>query len=147
MNIENFLTQEEEQEIVQAIQIAERNTSGEIRVHLEAKTDKNPLERAIEVFGLLKMQETQQRNGVLFYFAVESHLFAIYADKGINEVVPDNFWDSIRDEMKINFQKGDFKSGIIAGILKTGEELKTHFPYDEVSDVNELSDELSKGNI
>lgn len=95
--IENFLSKEEEQEIVKAIQQAESVTSGEIRVHLESQIDGNVHERALEVFHMLEMDKTNLHNGVLFYVAVKSKAFAIYGDKGINKTVPDLFWESTRD--------------------------------------------------
>jgi uncharacterized membrane protein len=142
--IEDFLTKEEEQEIVTAIGIAEKNTSGEIRVHIEKETSIPTLERAVEVFHHLHMEQTQERNGVIIYVAVKSKQFAIYGDKGINEKVPTNFWDSTKDTIISHFKNGNFKHGLIDGILKAGEQLKTHFPYQD-ADTNELSNEISKG--
>ncbi|WP_340077868.1 TPM domain-containing protein [Leptobacterium sp. I13] len=143
-NVEDFLTQGEEQEIVEAIRIAEKNTSGEIRVHIEKHTDENILARAAEMFHILKMDNTKQENGVLIYIAVEDKTFAIYGGKGIDEEVPKGFWDSTRDVMQACFKKGAFKQGIIEGVLKAGEELQQHFPWNH-NDKNELSDEISKG--
>ncbi|SIT13191.1 TLP18.3, Psb32 and MOLO-1 founding protein of phosphatase [Zobellia uliginosa] len=141
--VENFLTAEEEQEIVQAIVNAEKNTSGEIRVHLEAHTKIDLLDRAKEVFHLLKMDNTKEENGVLIYVAVNDRKFAIYGDRGIDKVVPENFWDSTRDTIASHFKKGRFKQGLIEGILKAGKELESHFPWQH-GDVNELSNEISK---
>jgi len=142
--VADFLTQEEEQEIVQAIQIAEKDTSGEIRVHIEKTTSIDAFDRALEVFHLLKMDETQLKNGVLIYLAVDDKSFVICGDEGINDVVENDFWNSTKDAMAVHFKKGDFKQGLIDGILKAGEQLKTYFPYQE-GDVNELSNEISKG--
>ncbi|MCG1037514.1 TPM domain-containing protein [Polaribacter sargassicola] len=142
--VEAFLTQEEEQEIISAIKIAEKNTSGEIRVHIEASTEKNHYERSLEVFYLLKMDETKDRNGVLIYVAVKDKKFVIYGDKGINNVVSDDFWDTTKDVIQNHFKKGNFKQGIVDGILKAGEELKEHFPW-QIDDEDELSNEISKG--
>jgi len=142
--VEDFLTRDEEQEIVTAIGIAEKNTSGEIRVHIEKETSKAPVERAVEVFHQLQMDQTQERNGVIIYVAVKSKQFAIYGDKGINEKVPVDFWDSTKDTIISHFKKGNYKQGLIEGILKAGEQLKTHFPYQD-NDTNELSNEISKG--
>jgi uncharacterized membrane protein len=142
--VEDFLSAEEEREIVQAILRAEKNTSGEIRVHIEAHTRLEPIDRAKEVFHTLKMGNTQQENGVLIYVAVNDRKFAIYGDRGIDKVVPDGFWDSTRDAIQAQFRKKDFKQGIIDGILKAGKELQTHFPWQQ-GDINELSDEVSKG--
>ncbi len=142
--VEAFLTPEEEQQIVDAILEAERDTSGEIRVHLESTTDKDHFERAKEVFHLLKMDNTRERNGVLLYVAVQDHKFVICGDAGIDEVVPDNFWDQTKDVIQEHFKEGHFKQGIIDGVLMAGKELKAHFPWHP-DDENELSNEISRG--
>lgn len=142
--IEEFLTEQEEEEVVEAIRQAEKKTSGEIRVHIE-KTSKGDIwDRAMEVFHLLKMDNTKEDNGVLIYVAIEDRNFIIYGDKGINAVVPNNFWESTKDEIAAEFKKGNFKQGLINGILKAGEELQKHFPWREGSDENELSDKISR---
>ena len=142
--VEDFLSKEEEQEIVEAIRKAEKNTSGEIRVHIEKTTSKVPFDRALEVFYELKMNETQLQNGVLFYFAIDDKSFAICGDKGINDVVAADFWDCTKDRMVEQFKSGNFKQGIVDGILNAGEQLKKNFPWSE-GDTNELSNEISKG--
>ena len=140
---EDFLSKAEEQEIVQAIVEAEKNTSGEIRVHIEEHTEKSPLERAQEVFFELKMDETQDRNGVLFYICVSDKKFAIIGDKGINEAVESDFWDCTKDTVIANFKEGNFKKGLVEGILRAGERLKKYFTYQS-DDTNELSNEISR---
>ena len=142
--VEDFLTQEEELEIVEAIRVAEKNTSGEIRVHLEKTTELDPYDRALEVFNELKMDETQLKNGVLIYLAVADKTFVICGDQGINDIVANDFWGSTKDIMVAHFKNGNFKQGLIDGILRAGEELKKHFPWSE-DDTNELSNEISKG--
>lgn len=142
--VEAFLTKEEEQEIISAIRIAEKNTSGEIRVHIEAKADKDHTERALEVFHLLKMNNTKDENAVLIYVAVNDKKFVIYGDKGINKVVPKDFWDTTKNVMQNHFKNSNFKQGLIDGIISAGEELKSHFPW-QIDDENELSNEISKG--
>ena len=143
-NIEEFLTKEEEQEIVDAIHVAEKNTSGEIRVHIEKVTSIDAYDRAMEVFHLLKMDETELKNGVLIYLAIDDKTFVICGDKGINDVVPADFWDTTKDIMATQFKSGNFKKGIVDGILSAGEQLKKNFPWSE-NDTNELSNEISKG--
>ncbi|MCW1147345.1 TPM domain-containing protein [Flavobacterium lacisediminis] len=140
---EDFLSKAEEQEIVLAIVEAEKNTSGEIRVHIEEHTEKSPLDRAQEVFFELKMDETQDRNGVLFYICVSDKKFAIIGDKGINEAVESDFWDCTKDTVIANFKEGNFKKGLVEGILRAGERLKKYFPYQS-DDTNELSNEISR---
>lgn len=142
--VEDFLTAEEEKEVVQAIIEAENRTSGEIRVHLEAHTRLETMERAKELFHQLKMDNTQDHNGVLIYVAVNDRKFAICGDKGIDKVVPKGFWDSTKDTIQSHFKNGEFKQGLVEGIFKAGHELKVHFPWQQ-DDKNELSDEISKG--
>jgi len=142
--VEDFLTPEEEQEIVEAIRMAEKSTSGEIRVHIEKTTSIDTFDRAMEVFHLLKMDETQLKNGVLIYLAVKDKYFVICGDKGINDLVPNDFWDCTRDVMVKNFKENNYKQGLVEGILRAGEQLKKFFPYED-GDTNELSNEISKG--
>lgn len=141
---EDFLTKTEEQEIVEAIVIAEQNTSGEIRVHIEENNSKPPLERAQEVFYELGMDATQFKNGVLFYICMQTRSFAIIGDEGIHNVVEDDFWDCTKDVVISHFKRGKFKQGLVEGILRAGERLKKHFPYDAETDTNELSNEISR---
>ncbi|GAB2765366.1 TPM domain-containing protein [Salinimicrobium soli] len=142
--IEEFLSETEEEEVVEAIRQAEKKTSGEIRVHIEKTCKGDIWPRAMEVFHLLKMDNTRENNGVLIYVAIEDRNFVIYGDKGINEVVPKDFWETTKDEIVAQFKKGNFKQGLINGILKAGEELEKHFPWDEGTDKNELSDKISR---
>lgn len=142
--IEEFLTLNDEQEIVAVIKTAEKNTSGEIRVHIEATATIDPYERALEVFFLLEMDKTKYQNGVLIYVAVYDHKFVICGDKAINELVPNGFWESTKNTMQAHFKQGNFKQGLIEGILKASEELKAHFPW-QLGDENELSNQISKG--
>lgn len=142
--VEDFLTKAEEQEVVEAIRMAEKNTSGEIRVHLEKKTAIDPINRAVEIFNELKMNQTHLRNGVIVYVAVKSKQFAIYGDEGINNKVGNDFWNSTKDIMLKNFKNSANKLALIEGIQNIGEQLKKHFPFQD-DDTNELSNEISKG--
>jgi uncharacterized membrane protein len=143
MEVEQFLTQQQEQEVINAIREAEKNTSGEIRVHFEKSLDQDALKRAQELFFQLEMDKTIFKNGVLFYVAVDDHQFAIIGDEGIDKKVPDDFWESIRDEVISEFVKGNHAKGLVKGILHTGEKLKEYFPFGDKYK-NELSDEISK---
>ena len=142
MSVENFFSKEEKKQITDAIAAAELNTSGEIRLHVEGSCKIDVLDRAAYVFGKLNMHETAQRNGVLFYLAVKDRKFAILGDAGINQVVPDTFWDEIKETMLGFFKDGKFADGVSTGILMAGEQLKSNFPYQK-DDVNELSDDIS----
>jgi uncharacterized membrane protein len=140
-----FFNQSQKEAIQEAIAAAELNTSGEIRVHIDDKCAVAPVEKAIEVFEKLKMHETELRNGVLIYVAVKDHKLAIVGDQGINDVVADNFWGEIKNNLIANFKKGMYAEGLVEGIHASGEQLKAHFPYQE-DDVNELSNEISFGD-
>lgn len=142
--VEDFLTAQEEEEIVLAIRQAERNTSGEIRIHIEKTTKLSHYNRALEVFRMLKMFNTKQQNAVLIYVAVDDHKFVIYGDKGIDAVVPKDFWNTTKEIIENHFKQQNFKQGIVDGVLQVGKELQAHFPWS-TDDVNELSDEISKG--
>jgi uncharacterized membrane protein len=142
MSVESFFSEEQKKSIRKAIEEAELKTSGEIRVHISQKCKGDVLKVAEKVFGKLKMHKTELRNGVLFYLAVDSRVFAIYGDKGINEKVPGDFWNSISEEMEKHFRKGEFTEGLEIGIAKAGEQLSMHFPHTN-SDKNELTNEIS----
>lgn len=142
--VEEFLSAKEEEEVVEAIRMAEKATSGEIRVHIEkSHGELDIFERAMEVFHLLKMDNTKQENGVLIYVAIDDRDFVIYGDKGINEVVPTDFWESTKDAIVAQFKAGNYKQGLIDGILKAGEQLNKHFPWSE-DNTNELSNTISR---
>ena len=142
--VEAFLTASEEQAVIEAIRLAELNTSGEIRIHLEKTAHGDATNRALEVFYALKMDNTKLQNAVLIYVAVKDRTFVIYGDKGKNDVVPVNFWDSTKNVMQSHFKLGNFKDGLVEGILKSGEQLKKYFPHSDL-DTNELTNNISKG--
>ena len=87
MDIKTFFTDIQQKSIQLAIENAELNTSGEIRVHLDSRCKGDSVKVATSIFEKLKMHETELRNGVLFYLAVEDRKFAIIGDKGINDAV------------------------------------------------------------
>ena len=134
----------DQQKVLQSIAAAEQATSGELRVHLETSCQKDPMVRAIEVFHQLGMQQTAQRNGVLIYLAVQDQKFAIIGDAGIDAMVPNNFWDSVRDRMLKHFQQQQLAEGLCEGILHAGQKLAEFFP-PLAGDQNELSNDISFG--
>lgn len=144
MTVRKFFTPQEKEDITIAIKNAELDTSGEIRVHIEESCKGDARDKAAYIFEKLEMQKTEQRNGVLFYLALKNRKFAILGDAGINSVVPENFWDEIRDIMLNHFRENNFVDGLVEGITLAGQQLKKHFPYQK-DDVNELSDEISFG--
>ncbi len=141
--VRSILTEEQETALVAAITAAELKTSGELRIHLE-KSTKDAQKRAKEMFGKLEMHKTAEKNGVLFYLAVESKKLAIWAGEGIDAKVPTDFWEEIVLTMIEEFKAGHFSQGLIAGIEKAGNALGQYFPRRD-DDVDELSNEISKG--
>lgn len=139
-----FFTQDEKKEIEKAIQTAELNTSGEVRVHIESRCIGSELDRAAYWFAQLKMHKTELRNGVLFYMAIEDHKFAIIGDIGINAKVDKDFWNQTNELILGFFKDGKYLQGLTVGIIQAGLQLKNHFPYQK-DDVNELVDEISFG--
>ena len=132
----------EEERLMKAIKLAELKTSGEIRVHVESKHALEPVKRVQEVFKILNMHQTKERNGILFYLAIHSKQFAVWGDEGIHQKVNQAFWDEISEVCITNFKKDLFIEGIEAAIILCGDKLKLHFPL-QTDDTNELSDEIS----
>lgn len=131
--------------IVSAIESAELNTSGEIRVHVESKCTGDSLSRALYIFKKLKMYKTEQRNAILIYVAYDSHKLAIIGDEGINSKVGDSYWGNIKEDMITSFLDDNYVGGVCNAVTKIGDSLKQFFPYKS-NDVNEQSNEVSFGD-
>lgn len=144
MSAKNFFSSDQQAAIKQSIANAELNTSGEIRVHIDNTCKGDVLDCAANMFHEMKMDTTELRNGVLFYLAVSDHKFAILGDKGINEKVPADFWDHIKDVMLAHFKQQQFTEGLCKGIEMAGEKLKANFPLQS-NDTNELTNDVSFG--
>jgi len=141
----DFFSAEDQFLITEAIRNAELDTSGEIRVHVENSCPGDVLDRAAYLFRQLNMHRTKLRNGVLFYLAIQDRKFAILGDIGINQVVPSDFWDTVKSTIFSAFSEGKFREGLTEGIRLAGSHLKKHFPYQK-QDVNELTNDISFGN-
>lgn len=141
-----FFSHDEQARIVNAIRLAEQQTSGEIRVYTESRCRfVDPLDRAAEVFWGLKMDMTKDRNGVLVYIAMKDRQFAILADQGIHEKVGQTFWNQEVSVMKKHFSNALPADAIEAVVTDVGLALRTHFPFDRTTDKNELPDDLVFG--
>lgn len=140
--VEDFLTTTQEQQVIAAIRKAECTTSGEIRVHLESHCAGDAYQRAQEMFHLLKMDNTKEENGILFYIAVTDRKFAIIGDRGIHNHVGAQFWVEIKELLSLRFSNSGFHTGLIDAIQLTGARLAQYFPWD-VDNINELPDEIT----
>ena len=145
MATSSFLSDQEQANVLAAISDAESQTSGEIRLHLESRCKGDVLDRAAVVFETLAMHKTTLRNGVLIYLATEDRKFAILGDGGINAVVPDNFWNEVKNRVIDGLTTGKPAEGLASGIRLAGEQLSAHFPL-EANDINELSNDISFGS-
>jgi uncharacterized membrane protein len=137
-------SEEQQQQIAAAIANAEKQTSGEIKVHIEPYCKTDPYMRAQQVFAALELHKTAERNGVLFYLAFDDHKFAILGDEGIHKKVGQNFWDTTKELMATRFKNQQFAEGLCEGIQMAGQQLVAHFPY-AADDRDELSNDISFG--
>lgn len=138
-----FFTEDEQKRIVEEIHRAEERTSGEIRVHLGRHSGEDVLKKAQKIFYQLGMTRTQDRNGVLIYLATDHRKFAIVGDLGIHRVVPENYWEEVKEEMQKYFREEKFFAGVCRAIQQIGEKLQAHFPAEKAG-ANELPDEISE---
>jgi len=142
----DFFSQEENQQLVDAIQKAEQQTSGEVRIFVESKCKYvDALDRAKEIFFSLKMNETELRNGTLIYVAVKDKQAAVFGDEGIHQKVGAQYWKDVVTKMLFQFRNQKLADGICQGIYDLGEALKFYFPYQSDTDKNELPDEIVFG--
>jgi uncharacterized membrane protein len=141
MKQKEFLEKLDQDRIVKAIQNAEQQTSGELRVHVQPKGGSNIRQFAERTFERLGMTKTALRNGVLLFIASEESRFVILGDRGIHQKVPPGFWDEIAAKLTIRFKNSEFTDGIVEAIGAAGEHLKSYFPR-ATDDVNELPDEI-----
>jgi uncharacterized membrane protein len=142
-----FFSAEDKEQIVESIRMAEKETSGEIRIYVESK---NPyvdaIDRAAEIFYKLKMQETDHRNAVLLYVAMDHQELALFADEGIYQKTGADYWNNAVKNMIARFTKDNVSNGIEQCVKQIGETLKEKFPYNPTEDKNELPDEIVFGN-
>ncbi|MEQ1799150.1 MAG: TPM domain-containing protein [Lacibacter sp.] len=142
---QNWFTPQENEAIVNAIRAAEKRTSGEIRVFIESRCSfVDPVDRAIEVFFGLKMDKTEDRNGVVLYIAMKDHQLAVFGDKGIHEKVGTEFWNKEVSKMLSSFSRENYTDGIVQIVTEIGDALVSNFPYEN-EDRNELPDDIVFG--
>jgi uncharacterized membrane protein len=130
------------EKVKQAIQTAERQTSGEIRVSVAPFFWGDVRKVAERAFDRLGMTRTAQRNAVLFFLVPARKRFVVLGDEAIHAHVGDAFWEKIAAAVSGEFRKGDFTAGLVKGIETVSQELAAHFPYDAKTDRNELPDDV-----
>ena len=144
--LRSHLSEEDLERIANAISEAERETSGELRIHIVPRLLplENARKRAIREFFRLGVDRTNDGSGVLLFLAVRSGRFEIVADRAINEKVGDDAWNEIAFEITNHICKNGIADGLEHGVRRIGEFLAHHFPI-QPNDVNELSDEVTFG--
>ncbi len=140
--VRTFLDEDERARVLAAIREFERKTSGEIRVHLQARIDGAARDVAATVFDRLGMARTRDRNGVLFFVGVRDRRFAVIGDVGIYDVVPRDFWSTVVARVELRLMEGRYADGLVEGVRMAGAALVEHFP-PRPDDVNELPDDIS----
>lgn len=137
-----FVRSLDQKAIEEAIARAEKNCSGEIRVHIEAHARGDIQEFAARTFERLGMTKTELRNGVLLFVASEDHRFVILGDTGIDEKVGHDFWEDVAAELGQHFRQHEFTLGICRAVERCGEKLAEYFPWEH-GDRNELPNAIS----
>jgi len=117
--------------IVDAIQRAEENTTGEIRVHLSKKwIERDPFRRATRLFRQFGMFRTTHRNAVLLYVNLKRKKFAIIGDEGIHKVVGQRYWEELAIELKRALISTHPENAIAITVTHIGGILQKHFPLE-----------------
>jgi uncharacterized membrane protein len=127
---------------------SERRHSGEIRVCVEAGLplsylwrNARPRERAVTMFGKLRVWDTEDNNGVLIYLLLAEHRIEIVADRGLDRRVPPEQWKALVDEMSAAFKAGQLEEGLNRAIDAVDRLLVQHFPLAAgAANPNELPD-------
>lgn len=140
--MKKYLSEKEIVDLVEVIKIAENQSTGEIRLHIDSSAEKENAEVAFEVFQRLEMYKTKDRNAVLFHVNFNQRYLTIIGDEGIHQKVYQSFWDEIHSEVITQFVQGKYFFGLKEAIFKTGIELKKYFPIKE-ENPNELPDEIT----
>ena len=141
-----FFSEEEKQQLVAAIQQAEKRTSGEVRIFVESRCRfVDAVDRAKELFLQLGMEKTKERNATLIYIAFEDHQLAILGDEGIHQKVGQEYWNKEVAKIIHEFRSEHILDGICQVVYDIGEALQQFFPYDNETDKNELPDDIIFG--
>lgn len=130
------------------VKASERRHSGEIRLAVEAALPWSYLrrgaaarERALTLFGKLRVWDTEHNNGVLVYLMLAEHAIEIVDDRGLDRHVPDAQWQALVERMAAHFKAGRFEQGLAEAVDEIGALLERHFPLREgESSANELPD-------
>lgn len=137
-----FLSDKEQDIIVEVIRKAEKNSTGEIRVHISSSQEKNNAEQAYQIFCKYCKGQTKHKNAILIHINFTQRYLTIIGDEGIHQRVKQDFWNEIHDRMTILFASEQYLKGITEGVESVGIELAKYFPISGEKQLNELPDEI-----
>ena len=140
--VKAFLSEDDLDAVARAVAAAEKQTSAEVRVHLDHACPGDALPRAIKVFERLGMHKTPERHGVLVYISVTDRKLAVIGDKGIHERVGEAYWRELVDAVRDRMRGERPRDGLVHAVSELGAVLGRHFPR-RPDDTNTLSDAVS----
>ncbi|HRO42802.1 MAG TPA: TPM domain-containing protein [Flavipsychrobacter sp.] len=143
----DLLDTDDQERIVAAIRSAESGTTCELRVFIESRCEyMDALDKAKELFVKLGMANTERRNAVIVYMALDDHQFAIFGDEEIyTRAGGPIFWETAAEHLIDHLKQGQIADGLVACINELAEAMAQHFPYDPAVHRNELPDEIVFG--
>ncbi|MEO6952514.1 MAG: TPM domain-containing protein [Polyangia bacterium] len=142
--LDRLLHPRDQHDIILAIRTAELYTTGELKVHVEARCRAaDPYSRAVEVFDQLGLHRTEQRNGVLVYVAIHDRRFCIVGDSGIGAPPGHAMWTEAQQRLSVAFRRGAFGEGIVGAVSAIGEKLARRFPARPGPGKDEIDNEIS----
>ncbi|VWX59992.1 TLP18.3, Psb32 and MOLO-1 founding protein of phosphatase [Burkholderiales bacterium 8X] len=132
----------------QRVAASERRHGGEVRICIEAGLPMSYLwrdaparERAIMLFGKLRVWDTADNNGVLIYLLMAEHAIEIVADRGIDALVESDEWAAMTQRMAQTFREGRFEDGLTQALEEVSALLVASFPLAQGErSPNELPD-------
>lgn len=139
--------------LAQHVASSEQTQSGEIRIHAEAGLplsylwrDATPRERAVTLFGKLRVWDTEENNGVLIYLLLAEQAIEIVADRGLARYVPQATWQALIGQMSTAFREGRYEQGLRQAVDEVTRLLARHFPQPPAeAGTNELPDRPTIG--
>jgi uncharacterized membrane protein len=139
--LDRLLHPTDQARVLNAVKAAERLSSGEIKVHVEARCRGGDAPaRAGELFRALGLQRTEKRNAVLIYLAVRDQLFALHADSGI--AADAAFFEGASRALANGLKRSAFGDGLVGAVQAIGHKLAARFPR-AADDRNAIDNEIT----
>jgi len=125
--------------LTQLVADSESAHSGEIRIFVESGLPTSYLwrtddlshitrQRALAIFGKIRVWDTEHNNGVLIYLLVAERRIEIVADRGVNQVVSPDTWSSLVSGLATAFRIGQYEEGMCQAVAEVSKLLQQHFP-------------------